>query len=74
MTKLRLSGHTLEIERGRYKDTPQEERYCEYCKSMLGKLVVEDEEHFLLVCPRSYEIAYCQQKLYKIMFCLQVIN
>ena len=69
MTKLRLSSHTLEIERGRYKKknknekndnknnnkTEPEERYCLYCKS-LGTCIVEDEKHFLLHCPMSKEL------------------
>ena len=60
MSKLRLSGHSLEIERGRYKNsrgevTPREERFCKYCKVM-GTLSVEDEKHFLLKCPMSKEL------------------
>ena len=55
MSKLRLSGHTLEIERGRYSDTDQEERYCTYCRAH-GTAVVEDEKHFLLHCPMSEEL------------------
>ena len=58
MTKLRLSSHRLEIERGRYTKptkTPPEERICTYCKSK-GINVVEDEAHFLLDCPMSREL------------------
>ena len=55
MSKLRLSGHTLEIERGRYNNTQAEERYCTYCKA-LGSTLVEDEKHFLLHCPMSKEL------------------
>ena len=57
MSKLRLSGHTLEIERGRwgYSDIQPEERYCAYCKA-LGTRQVEDEKHFLLHCPMSKEL------------------
>lgn len=47
LTKLRLSCHNLEIERGRYTGTPAQERYCRYCPS--GQ--VEDEAHFLIQCP-----------------------
>ena len=55
MTKLRLSGHRLEIETGRYRHnktnkTDAEERYCKYCE-FTGQKVVEDEIHFLIRCP-----------------------
>ena len=58
MSRLRLSSHTLEIERGRYKkdtNTNAEGRYCTYCQS-LGVSIVEDEKHFLLRCPMSKEL------------------
>ena len=54
MSKLRLSGHNLEIERGRYSGTDEEERFCKYCK-FKGRSVVEDEAHFLLDCSMSDE-------------------
>ena len=48
LTKLRLSNHTLNIERGRYTVpiTPKEQRFCPFCPDK-----VEDEIHFLLSCP-----------------------
>ena len=49
MTKLRISAHTLEIERGRYKKIPFENRLCNYCKTE-----IEDEKHFILYC-KNYE-------------------
>ena len=52
MSKLRLSGHNLEVERGRYSRTPGDERICKYCK-FKGINVVEDEAHFLLDCSMS---------------------
>ena len=57
MTKLRLSGHRLEIETGRYTrpKTDREERLCSYCQHM-GEKAVEDEIHFLLKCPMFNEI------------------
>ena len=56
MSKLRLSSHQLEIERGRWLNGPNsEERYCDYCRS-LGHTAVEDEMHFLLHCPMSKEL------------------
>jgi hypothetical protein len=44
-TKLRLGVLPLEIETGRYNDTPVEERICKMCKDG-----VEDEIHFLCKC------------------------
>ena len=43
-TKLRLSDHSLEIERGRYFKIPRENRLCRNCN------VIESEEHFLIHC------------------------
>ena len=49
-SRFRLSSHDLEIERGRYgaKSTPPDERLCNLCN--LNE--VEDELHFLMICPR----------------------
>ena len=55
MSRLRLSGHNLEIERGRYTKTPRNERICKYCDHK-GKNAVEDETHFLLNCPMFEEL------------------
>ena len=44
LTRLRISAHTLEIERGRYKKLKREERLCKTC------LKIENEPHFLLDC------------------------
>ena len=41
ITKFRLSNHKLEIEVGRYKNTPSHLRFCHFCKDN-----VENEEHF----------------------------
>ena len=48
LTKLRISDHELEIERGRYKRPYVEanQRYCPFCPGE-----VEDEKHFLIKCP-----------------------
>ena len=45
ISKLRLSDHDLEIEKGRYKSIPRNERYCPFCI-----VSVEDELHFLFKC------------------------
>ena len=55
MSRLRLSSHQLEVERGRYKGTDTEDRLCSYCQTF-GSRVVEDETHFLLHCPMSKEL------------------
>ena len=48
-TKLRLSNHTLNIEKGRHNNTPKEARFCPFCPTS-----VETETHFLIECP-TYE-------------------
>ena len=47
LSRFRLSSHSLEIERGRYTNVPREDRICKVCNSSF----VENEYHFLLVCP-----------------------
>ena len=46
--RMRVSAHTLEIEKGRYKrnneDTPTP-RNCKFCQNQ-----IEDEQHFLINC------------------------
>ena len=44
ITKLRVSSHALEIERGRHCGLSIEERICGYCHC------IEDEKHFLFHC------------------------
>ena len=48
--KIRISAHSLQIEKGRYLNIPQNERYCKLCNSNQ----IEDESHFLLNC-KSFE-------------------
>lgn len=52
ITKLRLSSHRLAIETGRYNNTNRENRLCPHCKTS-----VEDEFHFLFLCPLYINIA-----------------
>ena len=56
LTKFKLSSHDLAIEKGRYTNIAREERLCQHCTLN----VVENEYHFLLVCPkyRSLRIKY----------------
>ena len=44
LTKFRISDHNLEIELGRYKKVPRNQRICTVC------YVLEDEKHFFLYC------------------------
>ena len=44
LTKFRISAHNLEIEMGRYKNKPRDERLCSGC------LKVENEVNFLFEC------------------------
>ena len=46
ISRIRCYSHNLEIERGRHKDLPREERVCKICQN--GS--VEDELHFLIEC------------------------
>ena len=46
-SKLRLSSHTLAIVTGRYNKTNRNDRRCFNCSDY-----VEDEFHFILVCPK----------------------
>ena len=50
VSKFRLSNHALVIETGRHNGIPKESRYCPFCQNL-----VENEAHFLLVCP-TYSI------------------
>jgi len=48
LTKLRISAHKLQIEKGRYypQRRPVKERTCTFC----GNVPVESEVHFLMYC------------------------
>lgn len=47
LSKFRIGSHNLEIETGRHKDQPENERICKLCKTDVG-----DEMHFLLECSK----------------------
>ena len=74
LTRLRISAHDLNIERGRYVGIDRRDRLCNCCNMS----VIEDEYHFLLVCPLYRELRmryfpkyFCNwpniDKLYKLL-------
>ena len=50
IAKIRCSDHFLEVEKGRHRKVPRDERLCKMCSDK----AIEDEEHFLIVC-KKYE-------------------
>ena len=52
LSRLRLTSHSLAVETGRYNGTPREERMCIKCNMNS----IENEYHFLLVCPHYTDI------------------
>ena len=52
ITKLRVSSHSLAIERGRHLGTDIQERLCNVCN------VIEDEKHFLFECCINEELRF----------------
>ena len=46
ISKMRLSSHKLNIEKGRYTGVPRNDRKYELC----NKNDIEDEYHFMIVC------------------------
>ena len=53
LAQIRTCHHDLEIERGRYRNIPRDQRLCKIC---LNK--VEDEYHFILRCNGYNDIRY----------------
>ena len=62
LSRFRLSSHKLEIERGRYHNIPRIESKCKLCSLN----TIENEYHFLLVCPKYYEL---RRKFLKPYYC-----
>lgn len=62
LTKFRLSSHNLQIEKGRHEGIARNDRICQNCT--MG--VIENEYHFLLACPKYYDL---RNKLLKPYFC-----
>lgn len=50
ITKLRISDHNLNIEKGRHTNIPREQRLCLKCKTL------ENEKHFILDCKLNMEL------------------
>ena len=62
LSRFRLSSHKLEIERGRHIRNSRQERTCKLCPIN----AIENEFHFLLVCPFYREL---RQKYLKPFYC-----
>ena len=62
LSRLRLSSHQLEIETGRYTGLDRDDRLCRTCNMRM----IEDEYHFLLVCPHYNEL---RRKYFSQYFC-----
>ena len=54
ITRFRISAHSLRIQTGRYARNriQRNERYCQCC----NVLDVEDEYHFIIICPCHLEL------------------
>ena len=62
LSKFRVSAHNLAIEKGRHENIPRNERKCRNCNLN----VIENEYHFLLVCPRYSEL---RRKYFSSSYC-----
>jgi exonuclease III len=55
-TRFRCGNHHLAIECGRWSGIDRMDRICKYCCDKLNVFVVEDEEHFICLCPLYAEL------------------
>ena len=62
LSRFRTSSHDLFVETGRYDNVPQDQRLCKSC----NRNRIEDEFHFLLVCPKNREL---RKTYFKTYFC-----
>ena len=60
LTKIRISAHSLSIETGRYNGTSRENRFCQFCPTL-----VEDEMHFILKCAKYQNIRTSYNNLFQ---------
>ena len=49
VTKMKISDHYLEVERGRYKRIKREDRICQFCDLR----EIDDENHFFFSCSKN---------------------
>ena len=79
LTRFRLSSHRLEVEAGRWNkpiQTPLMERKCRICN------ILEDEFHFLFVCPLYADLRkqylkkyfYCRPNMFKLVLLLNTTS
>ena len=61
--KIRISNSNLNIEKGRYLNTPAEDRICKLCNSE-----VEDEFHFTIICSKLQNFSRIS-----VMLCLHLL-
>ena len=47
LTRLRISAHHLEIEKGRHINIPQKDKSCAWCELCLGLSIIENENNLL---------------------------
>jgi len=66
VTCLRISAHTLNIERGRYKNINRDKRICSVCNS--GE--IENEFHFMMDC--AFYLDLRQKYLYPLLSMLKM--
>ena len=52
ISKFRISDHSLEIETGRYKKVPREQRICQFCDNNN----IDDEVHFFFTCELNKQL------------------
>ena len=55
LARFRCGSHKLSIERLRYTNCERNQRLCKYCQT-LNIQCIEDEYHFLLICPLYSEL------------------
>ena len=53
--RFRCVNHKLAFEQGRILRSDRQVRFCKYCLN-LGKNLIEDEHHVLLICPLFIDI------------------
>lgn len=62
LTRFRVSSHDLAIETGRYNNIDVDERKCIHCQMN----AIENEYHFLLVCPKYRDL---RRNFFKPYYC-----